>query len=159
MAHENSYESEDAATSAQSDYPPLTAAQARALRDIEPAVSPWRIVRLQCMVGVLVALVAWGMTSEAVVGGSALYGALVVVIPAALFARGLMSRFSSINPATASFGFFLWEAVKIGVSVVMLAAAPRLIENLSWLALMAGLVVTLKVYWLVLLMRAKPQKD
>jgi ATP synthase protein I len=111
------------------------------------------------MVGVLVALVAWGMTGEVVVGGSVLYGALVVVIPAALFARGLMSRFSSINPATASFGFFLWEAVKIGVSVVMLAAAPRLIANLSWLALMAGLIVTLKVYWLALLMRAKPPKD
>ena len=157
MAHEDSYELEDAEKSAQSDYLPLTAAQAQALREIEPAVSPWRIVRLQCMAGVLVALVAWGVTGELVVGGSALYGALVVVIPAALFARGLMSRFSSINPATASFGFFLWEAVKIGVSVVMLAAAPRLIGNLSWLALMAGLVVTLKVYWLALLMRAKPK--
>jgi len=159
MALKDSYESEDAEKLAKSDYLPLTAAQAQALREIEPAVSPWRIVRLQCEVGALVALVAWGLTGEAVVGGSALYGALVVVIPAALFARGLMSRFSSINPATASFGFFLWEAVKIGVSVVMLAAAHRLIENLSWLALMAGLVVTLKVYWLALLMRAKPQKD
>ena len=159
MALKDSYESEDAEKLAKSDYLPLTAAQAQALREIEPAVSPWRIVRLQCGVGVLMALVAWGLTGEAVVGGSALYGVLVVVIPAALFARGLMSRFSSINPATASFGFFLWEAVKIGVSVVMLAAAPRLIENLSWLALMAGLVVTLKVYWLALLMRAKPQKD
>lgn len=159
MALKDSYESEDAEKLAKSDYLPLTAAQAQALREIEHAVSPWRIVRLQCGVGALVALVAWGLTGEAVVGRSALYGALVVVIPAALFARGLMSRFSSINPATASFGFFLWEAVKIGVSVVMLAAAPRLIENLSWLALMAGLVVTLKVYWLALLMRAKPQKD
>jgi ATP synthase protein I len=157
MTHENSYESEDAEKSVNSDCPPLTAVQAQALRDIEPAVSPWRIVRLQCMVGVLVALVASAVTGEVVVGVSALYGALVVVIPAALFARGLMSRFSSINPATASFGFFLWEAVKIGVSVVMLAAAPRLIENLSWLALMVGLVVTLKVYWLALLMRAKPK--
>jgi len=157
MAHENSYESEDAEKSARSDYPPLTAEQAQALRDMEPAVSPWRIVLLQCVVGVVVALVAWVVTGELVVGGSALYGALVVVIPSALFARGLMSRFSSISPATASFGFFLWEAVKIGVSVVMLAAAPRLIGNLSWLALMAGLVVTLKVYWLALLMRAKPK--
>ncbi len=157
MAHENIFELEDAEKSAQSDYPPLTAAQAQALREIEPAVSPWRIVSLQCGVGVMVALVAWAVTGEVVVGGSALYGALVVVIPSALFARGLMSRFSSINPATASFGFFLWEALKIGVSVVMLAAAPQLIENLSWLALMAGLVVTLKVYWLALLMRAKPK--
>ena len=157
MARENSYESDDAEKLATADYPPLTAEQAQALRSKEPALSPWRIVGLQCVVGVLVAVLAWVVTGKAVEAGSALYGALVVLIPSALFARGLMSRFSSINPATASFGFFLWEAVKLGVSMVMLAAAPRVIENLSWLALMVGLVVTLKVYWLALLWRAKPK--
>ena len=157
MARENSYESDDAEKLATADYPPLTAEQAQALRSKEPALSPWRIVGLQCVVGVLVAVLAWVVTGEVIEAVSALYGALVVLIPSALFARGLMSRFSSINPATASFGFFLWEAVKLGVSMVMLAAAPRVIENLSWLALMAGLVVTLKVYWLALLWRAKPK--
>ena len=121
-------------------------------------MSPWWIVGMQCVAGLVVALVAWGVSGEAVVAWSAAYGALAVIIPAALFARGLMSQFSSINAATASFGFFLWEAVKMAVSIAMVAAAPRLIENLSWLALMAGLFVTLKMYWLALLKRPKPKQ-
>ena len=78
-----------------------------------------------------------------------------MVIPAVLFARGLMSQFSSINAATAGFGFFVWEAVKIAVSVGMIFAAPKLVADLDWLALLIGLIVTLKVYWLALLMRPK----
>jgi ATP synthase protein I len=99
-------------------------------------------------VGLVVALVAWGLAGKNSAGWSAAYGALCVVLPAALFARGLMSRFSSLNAATAGFGFFVWEAVKIAASVGMLAAAPRLITGLDWLALLAGLIVTMKMYWL-----------
>ncbi len=137
---------------------PLTKQEAQALRLRDPAVSPWWIVGLQCVAGLVVALVAWAVSGQPVVAWSAAYGALAVIIPAALFARGLMSQFSSINAATASFGFFLWEAVKMAVSIAMVAAAPRLIENLSWLALMAGLFVTLKMYWLALLKRPKPKQ-
>ncbi|MES2948234.1 MAG: ATP synthase subunit I [Pseudomonadota bacterium] len=140
------------------DFKPLTAQEAQALRLRDPAVSPWWIVGLQCVAGLIVALVAWGVSGKASVGWSAGYGALAVIIPAALFARGLMSRFSSINAATAGFGFFLWEAVKIAVSIAMIAVAPRLIADLSWLALLAGLFVTLKMYWLALLKRPKPKQ-
>ena len=140
------------------DFKPLTKQEAQALRAIDPAVSPWWIVGLQCLAGLVVSLVAWGVSGKASVAWSAAYGALAVIIPAALFARGLMSQFSSINAATASFGFFWWEAVKMAVSSAMLAAAPRVIENLSWLALLAGLFVTLKMYWLALLKRPKPKQ-
>ena len=157
MALTHGDESNESGESDALDVKPLTAAQAQALRESEPALSPWWVVAMQMVAGLLVTLVAWGVSGELVVGVSALYGALVVILPAALFARGLMSRFSSLNAATASFGFFLWEALKIAASVALMAAAPKLIENLSWLALMAGLVVTLKVYWLALLMRAKPK--
>ena len=136
----------------------LTAEQAQALRESDPALSPWWVVGLQCFAGLAVALLAWGVSGKASVGWSAGYGALAVIIPAALFARGLMSRFSSINAATAGFGFFLWEAVKIAVSIAMIAVAPRLIADLSWLALLAGLFVTLKMYWLALLKRPKPKQ-
>jgi len=136
----------------------LTAEQAQALRESDPALSPWWVVGLQCCAGLAVALLAWGVSGKASVGWSAGYGALAVIIPAALFARGLMSRFSSINAATAGFGFFLWEAVKIAVSIAMIAVAPRLIADLSWLALLAGLFVTLKMYWLALLKRPKPKQ-
>ena len=133
----------------------LTAAEAQALRELNPSVSPWRIVMFQILMGVLVALAAWGFTGKSAAGWSAGYGALAVVIPAVLFARGLMSQFSSINAATAGFGFFVWEAVKIAASVGMIFAAPKLVADLDWLALLIGLIVTLKVYWLALLMRPK----
>ena len=136
----------------------LTAQEAQELRKSDPALSPWWVVGLQCVAGFAVALVAWGVSGKASVGWSAGYGALAVIIPAALFARGLMSQFSSLNAATASFGFFVWEAVKLAVSIAMIALAPRLIENLSWLALLIGLLVTLKMYWLALLKRPKPKQ-
>lgn len=137
----------------------LTAEEAQALRERQPSVSPWRIVALQVLVTLLVALAAWGFTGRSGAAWSAGYGGLAVVIPAVLFARGLMSQFSSINAATAGFGFFVWEAVKIAVSVGMLAAAPRLVADLDWLAMLIGLIVTLKVYWLALLMRPKRTTD
>ena len=155
MARSPGFDADDANDQ---DFKRLTAQEAQSLRESDPALSPWWVVGLQCVAGVAVALIAWGVSGEASVGWSAGYGALAVIIPAALFARGLMSRLSSLNAATASFGFFLWEAVKIAVSISMLAAAPRLIENLSWLALLAGLVVTLKMYWLALLKRPKPKQ-
>jgi ATP synthase protein I len=155
MALSQGYDADEAD---EQDCKPLTAQEAQALRLRDPAVSPWWIVGLQCVAGLVVALVAWGISGKASTGWSAAYGALAVIIPAALFARGLMSRFSSINAATASFGFFVWEAVKLAVGVAMVAMAPKLIADLSWLALLAGLFVTLKMYWLALLKRPKPEQ-
>ena len=148
----------DADETEDQDFKRLTSQEAQALREREPALSPWWVVGLQCVAGLAVALVAWGVSGKATVAWSAAYGALAVIIPAALFARGLMSQFSSLNAATASFGFFVWEAVKMAVSVAMLVMAPRLIADLSWLALMAGLFVTLKMYWLALLKRPKSKQ-
>jgi ATP synthase protein I len=139
------------------DFKPLTSQEAQALREREPALSPWWVVGLQCLAGLAVALVAWGLSGKAA-AWSAAYGALAVIIPAALFARGLMSQFSSLNAATASFGFFVWEAVKLAVSVAMIVLASRLVADLSWPALLAGLFVTLKMYWLALLKRPKPEQ-
>jgi ATP synthase protein I len=137
------------------DFVPLTREQAQRLREQEPTVSIWWIVLGQLAVGLVAALVAWVATDKSHVAWSVLYGALAVVIPGALFARGLTSQFSSISPVTAGFGFFVWEAVKIGVSVGMLAAAPRLVADLDWLAMLIGLILALKVYWLALLLRHK----
>lgn len=145
----------DADESEELEFKRLTAEEAKALRELNPSVSPWRIVGLQVIVGCLVALFAWVLTGRPEAGWSAGYGGLSVVIPAVLFARGLKSQFSSINAATAAFGFFVWEAIKIAVSVGLLFAAPRLVANLDWLALLIGLIVTLKVYWVALLMRPK----
>ena len=137
------------------EFTPLTRQQAQQLREQQPPVSPWRVIGLQMLAGLVVAVLAWGVTGQTAAGWTALYGALVVILPAALFARGLMSKFTSLNAATASFGFFVWQAFKLAASVAMVAAAPKLVADLNWLALMAGLVVTLKMYWVSLLLRPK----
>jgi ATP synthase protein I len=110
---------------------------------------------VQVVVGLVVALAAWALTGRQNVGWSAGYGALAVVIPAAVFARGLMGRMSSLNAGTAAFGFMLWEMVKIALTVAMLVAAPRLVSGLSWPALLVGLVLTMKVYWIALAYKPK----
>lgn len=137
------------------EFRPLTAEEARQLREKNPPLSPWRVIAGQGLVGLLVALAAWGLTGEQHIGWSAGYGALAVVIPAALFARGLTSRVSSVNAGAAVFAFLLWEMVKIALTLAMLFAAPRMVESLSWPAMLVGLVVTMKVYWVVLLLRPK----
>jgi ATP synthase protein I len=129
---------------------PLSAEQARKLREQYPPVSPWWVVGGQVVVGLVTAVVAWVITSKANVGWSAGYGALAVVIPAAIFARGITGRFSSLNAGTAAFGFLLWEMVKIALTVAMLMAAPGLVRELSWPALLVGLILAMKVYWVAL---------
>ena len=138
------------------DFKPLTAEQARQLRESNPSVSPWWVVAGQVAVGLVVALATWGLTADQAKGWSAAWGALAVVIPAALFARGLQSPLASRNPGAAVYGFFLWEAVKIALTLAMLFAAPRVVDNLSWPAMLVGLVLTMKVYWVALVRR--PQR-
>lgn len=133
------------------EFKPLTAEQVRQLRERQPLVSPWRVVAAQILAGFVLAIAGWLLTAKSNVGWSVGYGALAVVLPAALFARGLTSRVASANAGAAVAGFFLWEMVKIGLTIAMLFAAPRLVQSLSWPAMLVGLIVTMKVYWLVLL--------
>lgn len=128
---------------------PLSAEQVQALRKRQPLLSVWRVIGVQLLAGLVVAsLSGWWFGASA--AQSAMYGSLAVVFPAALFALGLMGRMSSVNAGSAVFGFFLWELVKLALTVVALVAAPRWVENLSWPAMLAGLLVTMKVYWVAL---------
>lgn len=140
---------------ARRDVKPLTREQAQALREKDPPVSPWRVVATQIAVGLVVGAVGVLLTGEAAIGWSALYGAAVVVVPGALMARGMTSRLSSMSPGTSAVSFMLWEFVKIAVSVAMLALAPRIVQPLSWPALLVGLVVCIKVYWVALAWRRR----
>lgn len=149
----------DDASDDEATFRPLTREQAQALRLRQPQVPVWWVVAAQAAVGVIVALVAWGVTADVAVFASALYGACAVVVPGALMARGLSSLLSSVSPAGSAVSFMLWEAVKIGVSVLMLALAPKIVQPLSWPALLIGLVVCLKVYLLALLWRRPVRKQ
>jgi ATP synthase protein I len=135
----------------------LTAEEARRVREQNPAVSPWWVVAGQAGVGILVALAAWLLTGRQNVGWSAGYGALAVVIPAAVFARGLTGRFASLNPGTAAMGFLVWEMVKVALTLAMLAMAPGLVPGLVWPALLVGMVLAMKVYWVALAFSPRPK--
>lgn len=137
------------------NFVPLTAEQAKALREQNPSLSPWLVVAAQVVVGLVVALISWGLTGSQTVALSASCGALAVVVPAALFARGVTGQFAAMNAGSAVLSFFVWELVKILVTVGIMFAAHRLVENLSWPAMLVALVVTMKVYWLALGYRRK----
>lgn len=133
----------------------LTREEAEVLRAQDPPVSPWRVIAVQGAVGVTVALLALLITGRQEVGWSALYGAATVVVPGALMARGMTSRLSSMSPGASAISFMLWEAVKIAVSLAMLALAPKLVQPLSWPALLVALVLCIKVYWVALSWRGR----
>ena len=136
---------------------PLSAQEALRVREQNPPLSPWRVVAGQAGVGLAAALLAWGITGKHNVGWSVGYGALAVMLPAAVFARGLTGRFSSLNAGTAAAGFLVWEMVKIALTLAMLFVAPRLVAGLSWPALLVGLVLAMKVYWVALAFARRPK--
>ena len=118
-------------------------------------MSPWRVTAVQAVVGVAAALIGWLATGRNAVAWSLLYGAATVVVPGALMARGMTSRLSSMAPGASAVSFMLWEFVKIGVSLVMLVVASKIVQPLVWPALLIGLVVCMKVYWVALLWRRR----
>ena len=129
------------------DFKPLDAQQAQAWRARQVVVSPWRVLLMQALVGALISVLA------AVLGGrdvalSVGWGVLAVVLPAAVFARALARQMQLRQAGAALVGLFVWEGVKVTLTVVLLLVAPQVVKNLDWLALQAGFVVTIKVYWL-----------
>ena len=122
-------------------------------------MSPWQVVALQALVGFTVAVLAWVFTGKQLVGWSAAYGSLAVVLPAVIFVRGLARQQGAPNAGSALGGFFMWEMVKIALTVAMLFAAPRVVLSLNWLALLAGFVVTMKVYWVAMWLHSRRNKS
>lgn len=108
-----------------------------------------RLVLLQ-----LVATLVTGVIAGSVAGihatFSALLGGLCCVIPNGLFALRLTTearRSQGISPMT----FFIGEFLKIAMTIAMLAAVVWLYRDLSWPALIAGFVVALKSYIILLI--------
>jgi len=131
----------------------LTREQAQALRTLHPPLSPWRVVGVQAAVGLVAALVLALLTGQQIWVWSFLYGAAAVVVPGALMARGITSPLARKSAGAGVISFLVWETVKVGVAVAMLLLAPVVVQPLSWPALLAGLVLCLKCYWVALLWR------
>lgn len=135
----------------QTSFKTLTAEEAKALKSKLPVVSPWRVIGVQALVGLLCTVVVWAVTQRSSAAWSALYGALAVVLPGALLARG-MTR-GTRSPVAAAVGFMFWEMLKIAAAIAMLVIAARVVPQLSWPALLITMVVCMKVNWLALAWR------
>jgi len=133
----------------------LTPAEAAAFRAHNPQLSPWRVIMAQAAIGGVVALLAGLLGGGREHAWSALYGAVTAVVPGALLARGMTSRISSLSPAVSAVSAMLWETVKIGATVALLVAAPKVVRPLSWPALLATLAACLSMYWFALLWRGR----
>jgi len=131
--------------------PPWTAEQVQRWRQSHPTFSVWRVLMAQVLVAVFFATVVALWFASGSLWLSWMYGAMTVVVPAALFARGLTSRTASLNAMAATLGLMVWQGVKWMMAVLFLVLAPRIVPELSWPAMLAGLIVTMKVYWLALL--------
>lgn len=164
-AHPNQQKSDPwAADEAQAeDFKPLTREEALEWRTRQPETSVWRVVRWQVALMVLAAALGGLFTQRMSVAWSVAYGGLCVVLPTALMAYGMTS--SALSRAlTRAFpgmaklslaGVLFWEGIKVSLALAMMWSAPHVVPSLSWLALVAGLVVVLKAYWLEFWMHSR----
>lgn len=134
----------------ESEFKPLSANEAQSWRQSNPNASHWRVLWLQFGVGASMALLAGWVTGEFHLAASVAWGSVAVVIPALVFARALSRQMQRNQPGSALAGLLVWELVKIILTVALLLVAPKVVSDLNWLALVAGFVVTMKVYWLAL---------
>ncbi len=134
---------------------PWTKEQVLEFRQAQPTVSVWWVIGAQVLVGLVLMFVAWLLGVKLAKMVSLGYGSLCVVLPSALFARGITSRWSGLGPGAAVTGFFLWEFVKIAMTMVMLLISQSVVDDLSWPMMILGLIITMKVYWLSFLWTRK----
>src|SRR3990167_3361466 len=83
------------------DFKPLTAQEAQEWRSRHPAVSVWRLVGMQALAGVLVALLAWLLSGQAPVAWSAGSWIALVAAPAMWLPWSMTcpSNASALNPS------------------------------------------------------------
>ena len=141
------------------EFKALTAEEAAAWRLSHPQTSPWHVLFLQIGVGALMVLLTGLLTQEFHLAASVAWGCVSAVIHAVVFIRALSRQMRQIQPKVVLMGLFFWELVKIILTVALLLVAPKVISNLSWLALVAGFVVTIKVYWLAMALGYMQQKS
>ncbi|QJQ06453.1 ATP synthase subunit I [Undibacterium piscinae] len=107
-----------------------------------------RIVLLQLAAAFVVALIA-ALVSGVAAGISALLGGLCCAVPNSLFALRL--TMSAKKPGGANpMSFFIGEFIKIGSTIALMIAVVWLYRDLHWVAFIAGIVVILKSYFILL---------
>jgi ATP synthase protein I len=111
----------------------------------------FRIVGLQIVATLAVAILAWLMGGS-LAALSALLGGAACVVPNALFALRLtMSARRAQGAGVAE--FFVGEFIKIGSTVALLALIAWLWKDVVWLALIVAVIAALKGYLIALFIR------
>ncbi len=110
----------------------------------------WKVVVLQACAALLVALGA-GLLAGSDAGMSAVFGGLAYVLPNALFVARL--KLAAASGRASGVAFLAWEGFKLVLTVGILAAVAHHYAALHWIALLAGLFVTLMVNLFALLLR------
>lgn len=143
---------EEEINASDADFKPWSAEQAQEWRAAHPPLSPWPVVGWQALAGLAVVIVAWWVSGgKHAATPSAAYGALAAWLPAVLFARLVARRMrQQANAASALLTLMVGEGVKIALTVLLLLAAPKVMAQVHWLALLAGFVVTIKAAWAAL---------
>lgn len=144
------WDDDDADKDLEPQFKPLTPEQAAVWRAGQPQVDVWKVVAWQAGAGVMLAAAVAVFSGQVRLVSSVAWGAFAVVLPSAVFARAWVRQTRLAQAGAALVGLFAWELVKILLTVMLLVAPPLLISQLSWLALLAGFVVTMKVSWVVM---------
>ncbi len=111
----------------------------------------FRIVGLQILATLIVALVAWPL-GGAKAAVSALLGGAACVVPNALFALRL--AIAARRPQGTDMAvFFVGEFVKIGSTIALLALIAWAWKDVVWLAMIVAVIAALKSYLIALLFR------
>ena len=143
------------------DFKPLTREEARQWRKGQSQLSMWAVLRWQIVIAVLAVGVSAVVTADAAVMRSVLYGSTAVIVPTAMVAwrsNRQAARGVSVGAQALLLSFFVWEGVRLLLAVALLAAAPLVLADVNWLALVAGFVLVIKAYGLVFYFHAKRQR-
>ncbi len=119
---------------------------------VEPgeAGTMWKVVVLQACAASLSALGA-GLLGGWDAALSALFGGMAYALPNALFVARM--KLAAASGRASGAAFLAWEMVKLILTVWILMAVAHSYAALHWIALLAGLFVTLMVNLFALLLR------
>lgn len=115
--------------------------------------SPLKAVGYQATVGLFVVLLVVAFAGDAVKTLSTISGVVAAVVPGLVFALGVRRRGSTLFPGAVLTVFFVWELIKVALTIGLLSVVPFVFAGVDWFYLLAGFIVTVKASWLAVIPR------
>ncbi len=141
------------------EFKPLSAEDVSAWRKSQVKLSLWQVIGWQWLAVLVAGVVAWLLTGVQSVGLSAAYGGVAIALPSTVVVWGMtagrLARLLSMYAQGSLAALMFWEGIKVLLTIALLALAAVVVTDLNWLALVAGLVFVLKVYWLAFLVQSR----